>query len=83
MFAEITRLLNHLLWLGCHGLDCGAMNMFIYCFREREDLFDMYEAGPARACTRRITVRAASTATCRTGCRSTRRRSIETPAITR
>jgi NADH-quinone oxidoreductase subunit D len=44
MFAEITRLLNHLLWLGCHGLDCGAMNMLIYCFREREDLFDMYEA---------------------------------------
>jgi NADH-quinone oxidoreductase subunit D len=44
MFAEITRLLNHLLWLGCHGLDCGAMNICIYCFREREDLFDMYEA---------------------------------------
>ncbi len=44
MYAEITRLLNHLLWLGCHGLDCGAMNMLIYCFREREDLFDMYEA---------------------------------------
>ena len=44
MFAEITRLLNHLMWLGAHGLDCGAMNIFIYCFREREDLFDMYEA---------------------------------------
>src|SRR3569832_1981860 len=44
MFAEITRLLNHLLWLGAHGLDCGAMNMLIYCFREREDLLDMYEA---------------------------------------
>src|SRR5882757_583523 len=44
MFDEITRLLNHLLWLGAHGLDCGAMNMLIYCFREREDLFDMYEA---------------------------------------
>jgi hypothetical protein len=44
MFAEITRMLNHLLWLGCHGLDCGAMNILIYCFREREDLFDMYEA---------------------------------------
>jgi len=44
MFAEITRLLNHLLWLGAHALDCGAMNMLIYCFREREDLFDMYEA---------------------------------------
>ena len=44
MFAEITRLLNHLLWLGCHALDIGAMTVFIYCFREREDLFDMYEA---------------------------------------
>jgi NADH-quinone oxidoreductase subunit D len=44
MFSEITRLLNHLLWLGAHGLDCGAMNMLIYCFREREDLLDMYEA---------------------------------------
>ena len=44
MFGEITRLLNHLLWLGAHGLDCGAMNILIYCFREREDLFDMYEA---------------------------------------
>jgi NADH-quinone oxidoreductase subunit D len=32
------------LWLGAHGLDCGAMNILIYCFREREDLFDMYEA---------------------------------------
>ncbi|MDQ5925498.1 MAG: NADH-quinone oxidoreductase subunit [Pseudomonadota bacterium] len=44
MFAEITRVLNHLLWLGAHGFDCGAMNILIYCFREREDLFDMYEA---------------------------------------
>ena len=44
MFSELTRVLNHLLWLGCHGLDCGAMNIFIYCFREREDIFDMYEA---------------------------------------
>ena len=44
MFAEITRIMNHLMWLGAHGLDCGAMNIFIYCFREREDLFDMYEA---------------------------------------
>jgi NADH-quinone oxidoreductase subunit D len=44
MFSEITRLLNHLLWLGAHGIDCGAMNILIYCFREREDLFDIYEA---------------------------------------
>ena len=44
MYAEITRLLNHLLWLGCHGLDIGALTMFLYCFREREDLMDCYEA---------------------------------------
>jgi NADH-quinone oxidoreductase subunit D len=44
MFSEITRILNHLLWLGAHGLDCGAMNILIYCFREREDLIDCYEA---------------------------------------
>jgi NADH-quinone oxidoreductase subunit D len=44
MFDEITRMLNHLLWLGTHGLDVGAMTMFLYCFREREDLMDMYEA---------------------------------------
>jgi len=44
MFSEITRILNHLLWLGAHGLDCGAMNILIYAFREREDLLDMYEA---------------------------------------
>ena len=44
MFDEITRVLNHLLWLGAHGLDIGAMTMFLYCFREREDLMDVYEA---------------------------------------
>ena len=44
MFDEITRILNHLLWLGAHGLDIGAMTMFLYCFREREDLMDLYEA---------------------------------------
>ncbi|TMS58201.1 NADH-quinone oxidoreductase subunit D [Imbroritus primus] len=44
MFDEITRLMNHLLWIGCHGLDVGAMAVFLYAFREREDLFDMYEA---------------------------------------
>ncbi len=44
MFDEITRLLNHLLWLGSHGLDIGAMTVFLYCFREREDLMDCYEA---------------------------------------
>jgi NADH-quinone oxidoreductase subunit D len=44
MFDEITRILNHLLWLGATALDIGAMSVFLYCFREREDLFDCYEA---------------------------------------
>lgn len=44
MFDEITRLLNHLLWLGAHALDIGAMAVFLYTFREREDLLDCYEA---------------------------------------
>lgn len=44
MFDEITRILNHLLWLGAHALDIGAMSMFLYCFREREELIDCYEA---------------------------------------
>ncbi|WP_137923016.1 NADH-quinone oxidoreductase subunit D [Cupriavidus sp. 2SB] len=44
MFDEITRLLNHLMWIGSHALDVGAMAVFLYAFREREDMFDMYEA---------------------------------------
>ena len=44
MFDEITRILNHMMWLGTHALDIGAMTVFLYCFREREDLMDMYEA---------------------------------------
>lgn len=44
MFDEITRILNHLMWLGAHALDIGAMSVFLYCFREREDLLDCYEA---------------------------------------
>jgi NADH-quinone oxidoreductase subunit D len=44
LFDEITRILNHLMWLGTHGLDIGAMTIFLYCFREREYLMDCYEA---------------------------------------
>jgi len=44
MFDEVTRILNHLMWLGAHGIDIGAMTVFLYCFREREDLMDCYEA---------------------------------------
>ena len=44
MFDEITRILNHLMSIGSHGLDVGAMAVFLYAFREREDLMDCYEA---------------------------------------
>lgn len=44
MYAEITRILNHLMWIGSHGNDIGSSTILIYTFREREDLFDMYEA---------------------------------------
>jgi len=43
MFAELTRILNHCMWLGAVALDIGAMTVFLYCFREREDIFDYYE----------------------------------------
>lgn len=44
LFDEITRILNHLMWIGANGLDLGAMTMFLYAFREREHLMDCYEA---------------------------------------
>jgi len=44
MFDEITRILNHLMSVGSHGLDVGAMAVILYAFREREDLMDCYEA---------------------------------------
>jgi NADH-quinone oxidoreductase subunit D len=44
LFDEITRILNHLMWLGSNALDLGAMTVFLYAFREREELMDCYEA---------------------------------------
>lgn len=44
LFDEVTRVLNHLMWIGAHALDVGAMAVFLYAFREREDLMDVYEA---------------------------------------
>jgi NADH-quinone oxidoreductase subunit D len=44
LFDEVTRILNHLMWLGSHGLDIGAMSVFLFCFKEREELMDVYEA---------------------------------------
>jgi NADH-quinone oxidoreductase subunit D len=43
LLAELTRIKSHLVWLACHALDIGAMTVFIYCFREREHIMNMYE----------------------------------------
>ncbi|MGI4831725.1 MAG: NADH dehydrogenase (quinone) subunit D [Janthinobacterium lividum] len=44
LFNELTRLQSHLVWLGTHALDIGALTVFLYCFREREDLLRIFEA---------------------------------------
>ena len=44
ILAELTRLNSHLVWLGTHALDIGAMSVFLYCFRERELILDVYES---------------------------------------
>jgi len=44
MMNELTRINSHLVWLGTHALDMGAMTVFLYCFREREDILRLFEA---------------------------------------
>ena len=44
MMNELTRINSHLVWLGTHALDIGAMTVFLYCFREREDVLRLFEA---------------------------------------
>jgi NADH:ubiquinone oxidoreductase subunit D len=52
MVGEMSRIANHLLWLATHALDIGAMTVFLYCFREREWILDLYEM----ICGARLTV---------------------------
>lgn len=52
MVAEMSRIANHLLWLATHALDIGAMTVFLYCFREREWILELYEM----ICGARLTV---------------------------
>ena len=73
MFDEITRILNHLMWLGSHSLDVGAMTTFLYASASARTCSTCTRRCRARGCTPPTTGRAASIATCRTGCRSTRR----------
>ena len=76
MFDEITRILNHLMWLGAHGLDIGAMTVFLYCFREREDLMDCYEAVSGTRMHATYYRPAGFIATSRRACRNIRRREV-------
>jgi len=43
LLTELTRIQSHLVWLGSHAIDLGAMSMFLYCFREREEILDIFE----------------------------------------
>src|SRR5512136_1689987 len=51
LLTELTRLASHLVWLGTHAMDIGAMSMFFYCFREREQILAMYD----QVCGARLT----------------------------
>ena len=72
MFAEVTRILNHLMGIGSHAFDIGAMTAILYAFRDREELMTCTKPCPARVCTPPTSVPVAFTATCPTSCPNTR-----------
>ena len=43
MMVELQRISSHLVWLGTHAIDLGAMSVFLYCFREREEILKIFE----------------------------------------
>ena len=79
MFAEVTRILNHLMGIGSHAFDIGAMTAILYAFRDREELMTCTKPFPARVCTPPTSVPAAFTATCPTSCPNTRAANSATP----
>ena len=79
MFAEVTRILNHLMGVGSHALDIGAMTAILYAFRDREELMDCMKQYRGRVCMRRISVLVVCTAICLISCRNTKAANIATP----
>ena len=79
MFAEVTRILNHLMGIGSHAFDIGAMTAILYAFRDREELMDLYEAVSGARMHAAYSVPAAFTATCPTSCPNTRAANSATP----
>lgn len=76
MFAEVTRILNHLMGVGSHALDIGAMTAILYAFRDREELMDLYEAVSGARMHAAYFHLGVCTAICPISCRNTKAANI-------